>query len=102
MNALRSIFLPTMLAISLAGCVSGQTQTAPPVAAVKASASAAADRRAEIRAQIAKVCPVILRPSELDRAAALVDRLAADAEVVATVRRLFRFDGEARVCRGMV
>lgn len=87
--------------ISLAGCASGPQQIAPPVAAVKSTATTADARRAEIKRQIAKVCPGILTPAELDRFAALVERLTGDADVVAVVKRLFRFDSEARVCRGV-
>jgi len=94
--------LPIALPILLAGCASGQRQIAPPVAAIRTQATTHDARRAEIKRQIAKVCPVVLTPAELDRFAALVERLAADADVVAVVRRLFRFDSEARVCRGIV
>lgn len=87
--------------ISLAGCASGPQQIAPPVAAVRTVAPTADARRAEIKRQIAKVCPGVLTPDELDRFAALVERLAGDADVVAVVKRLFRFDSEARVCRGV-
>lgn len=94
--------LPIVLPILLAGCGSGPQQSAPPVAAVKTQAATPDARRVEIKRQIAKVCPGVLTPDELDRFAALVERLAADADVVAVVRRLFRFDSEARVCRGIV
>jgi hypothetical protein len=74
---------------------------APPVAAVRTRGHDATERRAEIKRQIAKVCPAILTPDELERSADLVERLAGDADVVALVKRLFRFDSEARTCRGM-
>lgn len=101
MRALTFPPLLLLLAISPQGCERGPVQSAAPAASVKTSAATVEARKAEIRAQIAKVCPVILRPSELERAATLVDRLASDAEVIATVQRLFRFDSEARVCRGL-
>lgn len=92
--------LPIVLPILLAACASGPQQSAP-VAAVKTQAATPDARRAEIRRQIAKVCPGVLTPDELDRYAALVERLAGDADVVAVVARLFRFDSEARICRGV-
>jgi len=93
--------LPTIaLLTSLAGCASAPTPIAPPVAAVKATGATADARRAEIRAQIAKVCPAILTPAELDRAAAVADRFAGDGNVIATIARLDRMDREARICRG--
>lgn len=92
-----TLILPLLL---LAGCASGLQQIAPPVAAVRTTAPAADARRAEIKRQIAKVCPAVLTPAELDRFAAMVERLAGDEDVVAVVKRLFRFDSEARVCRG--
>lgn len=93
--------LPIALPILLAGCANGQQQIAPPVAAIRTQAATPDARRVEIKRQIAKVCPGVLTPDELDRFAALVERLSADADVVAVARRLFRFDSEARVCRGI-
>lgn len=94
-----------LVALSIAqvtmGCTSAQQQTAPPVAAVKTTSLTKEARIAEIKAQIAKVCPKNMTPAELDRAAALVERLARDGEVVAVVKRLFQFDSEARACRGI-
>ncbi len=102
MRAPISRLLPIALPILLAGCENARVLSAPPVAAVKTQAATPDARRVEIKRQIAKVCPGVLTPDELDRFAALVERLAADADVVAVVRRLFRFDSEARVCRGIV
>ena len=94
MNALRSILLPMTLATLLAGCASAPPQTAPPVAAIKG-------RQAEIRRQIAPVCPAPLSPADLDRAATVVERHAADRDVTRVVGRLDRMDRETRVCRGV-
>lgn len=102
MRAPISRLLPIALPLLLAGCASGQQQTAPPVAAVRTPAATPEARRAEIRRQIAAVCPTVLTPAELDRYAATVERLAGDGDVLALTMRLVRFDSEARVCRGGV
>ncbi|MCB1533583.1 MAG: hypothetical protein KDJ44_02385 [Rhodoblastus sp.] len=101
MRAPIYLLLPMTLPILLGACTSAQQQIAEPVAAVKTEASTKEARLAEIKAQIAKVCPKNMTPSELDRAAVLVERLARDGEVVAVVKRLFQFDSEARACRGL-
>ena len=101
MRAPISRLLLLTLTISLGACARAPQPIAPPVAAVRTTAATADARRAEIKRQIAKVCPGVLTPAELDRFAALVERLAGDADVVAVVQRLFRFDSEALVCRGV-
>ncbi len=93
MNAPLSILPPMMLAILLAGCASAPQATAPPAAAIKG-------RRAEIQRQIAAACPTPLSPADLDRAAAVALRHAADRDVTRVVGRLDRMDREARLCRG--
>lgn len=101
MRARRLIPPLTMLALLLAGCASAPQQTAPPVAAVKSSASTAAARKADIRRQIAAVCPTPLSPSDLDRAESVVERHQVDRDVIAVVGRLDRMDRETRICRGI-
>lgn len=92
MNGRVSILLPTMLASLLAGCANAPPPTAPPVAAI---------RQADIRRQIAPVCPTPLSPGDLDRAASVAERHASDRDVTRVVGRLDRMDRESRVCRGM-
>lgn len=89
------------LPILLGGCESARQPIAAAVPVVKTTAPTASGRLAEIKAQIAKVCPVKMTPDELERAAVVVDRYSADKDVVAIVGRLFRFDSETRVCRGV-
>lgn len=101
MRAPLSRLLPVLPALLLAGCATARPQIAPPVAAVRTTAPATAARRVEIVSQIAKACPGALTPDELDRYAALVERLAGDGDAVAAVQRLFRFDTEVRLCRGI-
>jgi len=102
MRAPIYLLLPMTLPILLGSCTREPPQIAAPVAAVKTISLTKEARLAEIKAQIAKVCPKNMTPAELDRAAALVARLARDGEVVAVVKRLFQFDSEARACRGIV
>ena len=100
MRARRLIPPLTMLTLSLAGCASAQLPTAPPVVAVKSAASSAAARKVDIRRQIAAVCPSPLSPSDLDRAAAMVQRYGVDANVRRVIARQDRMDRETRLCRG--
>ena len=69
----------------------------PPVAAVVLQAGDAQARRADIRRQLAPLCPVPLSPAELAAAAALVERHGDAASFAA---RAFRLHLEAQVCRG--
>lgn len=101
MRAPISRLILISLPILLASCASGPQPTAPPVAAVRTTGTTADARRAEIRRQIAKACPAPLAQSELERAASLVERLSADADVFALVKRLNKFDLETRICRGV-
>lgn len=96
------IFLPLLLLlpISLGACVSAPQPSAPPVAAIPARSPDKAARLAEIKRQIAAVCPATMTADELDLAATVVERHASDHEVAATVARLFKMDSEARICRG--
>lgn len=102
MRAPIYLLLPMTLPILLGSCAPKPQQIAQPVAAFKTEASTKEARLAEIKAQIAKVCPKIMTPTELDRAAALVERLAGDADVVSIVKRLVQFNGESRACRGII
>lgn len=97
------IFRPALIVplIWLGACASAPQETAPPVAAIRTPENDAAKRRTEIARQLAKICPGVLTPGELDRYAGVVDRLAQDRDAVAMAGRLFRFDSEARVCRGL-
>jgi hypothetical protein len=70
------------------------------VAAIPAKADSSAARKAEIRLQIAKVCPTPMTSADLDRAATVVERYAADRDVTATVGRALKMDRETGVCRG--
>lgn len=69
----------------------------PPVAAVVLQAGDAQARRADIRRQLAPLCPAPLSPAELAAAAALVERHGDAAPFAA---RAFRLHLEAQVCRG--
>ena len=99
MHARKLIPILATLPIWLGGCAPGPTQFAP-VASIPAALAPAADRRAEIGRQLAKICPVPLTAAELDRLARLVDRLARDGEAVWLAGRLDLADLQARVCRG--
>lgn len=99
MNA-RS-FLPglMMLALWLPGCAKSP-DVAPPVATVRATQSDAAARRAEIKRQLAKLCPTALTGAELERLATVIERYPADVDVKAIVQRQDRMDDETALCRG--
>lgn len=58
------------------------------------------ERRAAIKRTLARVCPVPLTDSELERAAVYVELNAASLESQWLVGRLDRMDAETRVCRG--
>ncbi len=101
MSARLSRLLPLLPLILLGACAPEPTQIAKPVPAFRTAGATAAERRAEIKRQIAKVCPAKMTPAELDQAADVVERYKGDADVVALVNRIFRFDTEARICRGV-
>ena len=94
-------FLPSlmMLALLLPGCAL-RPSAAPPTATIRATQPDAKARRAEIKRQLSKVCPVPLTAAELDRLADVVLRYPADADVKAIVQRQDRMDDETAVCRG--
>lgn len=88
-----------MLTSSLAGCAPERPAPTAVIRTVLAQPTAAA-RKAEIRRQLARLCPVPLSDAALERAAAYVET-HRDAGALAIVNDLARLDGEARVCRGM-
>lgn len=96
------IFLTLLatLPILLGSCASEPSKFAP-TAAIKTTSATPDQRRAEIRRQIAAVCPKPLSADELDRAATIVERYATDGDVTKVVGRQFKMDSEARVCRGI-
>ncbi len=87
------------LMLSLQAC---DGERPAPVAAVRTvlAQDTPAARRAEIRRQLSRLCPVPLSDAALERAAAFVET-HRDAGAVAIVQDLSRLDGEARVCRGI-
>lgn len=93
---LLSLTIPTFL---LVACDSVER---PPIAAIRAVQAQATPeaRRAEIRRQLARICPTPLSDADLERAAAFVET-HRDKDAVAIVRELSRLDAEARVCRGL-
>lgn len=95
----KSLLLLTILTPWLAACA---PERPAPVAMVRTvlAQDAPTARRAEIRRQLAKICPVPLSDAALERAAAYVET-HRDAGTVAIVQDLARLDAEARVCRGM-
>jgi hypothetical protein len=85
--------------LSLQACAIGKPP--PPVAAISAPAQATpAARIAEIKRQLARLCPTPLDDAALERAAAYVET-HRDKDVVAIVDDLSRLDGESRICRGL-
>jgi hypothetical protein len=94
MRALRlilSLMIPTLW---LSAC-------APPPGARPALLTQGVDaaaRRADIRRQLAPLCPQPLSPADLNAAAALVEKDHAAAPVVELA---FRLHLESRVCRGL-
>lgn len=99
MNA-RS-FLPSlmMLGLLLPGCAT-RPNAAPPVAAARTTQPDAAARRAEIKRQLANLCPVALTGAELERLATVIERYPADADVKAIIQRQDHMDDETALCRG--
>lgn len=98
-SAARSLLLLPILTLSLQACDDARQA---PVAAVRTvlAQDTPATRRAEIRRQLARLCPVPLSAAALEHAAAYVET-HRDAGAVAIVQDLSRLDAEARVCRGI-
>jgi hypothetical protein len=99
MNAAH-LLLPLMILTPLLGAC--ETERAPPVAAVRTvlAQDTKAARKAEIRRQLAALCPTPLSAADLETAAAYVEA-HRDNDAVTIVRALSRLDVEARVCRGV-
>jgi hypothetical protein len=95
MNARTSLLFLTMLTPCLAGC----EDSVRPVAAVLSQGTPAA-RKAEIRRQLAPICPAQLTDEELDRAADWVEKVR-DKGAVWIAGRLGRMNAEAKICRGL-
>lgn len=87
-------FLPlALLAIWPPGCAH-----APPPKAVATVSAKATNRQAEIKRQLAPICPNPLSAASLDRAA---DYLDAHPDAFPVVGDLDRLDRESRLCRGL-
>jgi hypothetical protein len=98
MSALKFLPLLPILTLSLQACAPERPEPIAAIRTVLAQDTPAA-RKAEIRRQLAKICPVPLSDVALERAAAYVET-HRDAGAVVIVRDLSRLDAEARVCRG--
>jgi hypothetical protein len=98
MSAHKSLPLLAILMLSLGACGPERPEPVAAIRTVLAQDTPAA-RKAEIRRQLAKICPVPLSDVALERAAAYVET-HRDAGAVVIVRDLSRLDAEARVCRG--
>jgi hypothetical protein len=98
-NAAYYLLPLTILTPLLASC---EAERAPPVAAVRTvlAQNTPAARKAEIRRQLAAVCPTPLSDDELERAAAYVEA-HRDKGAIWIVKRLSRLDAETRICRDM-
>ena len=94
--------LLAMLPLLLQACAPGRVPEVKPQAVVRLAGSVAQEvRLAEIRKQIAKVCPVPLTDAELERAAAFLEAHASDAAAIAVVGDLSLLDEQTRVCRSL-
>jgi hypothetical protein len=99
MNAAHSLLPLMILTFLLGACEDGK---APPVAVVKTvlAQDTPAARKAEIRRQLAALCPTPLSDDDLERAAAYVES-QRDKGAIWIVKRLSRLDAETRICRDM-
>lgn len=97
MRARIFLILPMILTPLLASC-DGANQ---PVAAVRTvlNRSTPAARKAEIRRQLAPICPAPLSDDDLERAAQFIESNRTNGAAW-IVRRLSKMDAETRVCRG--
>lgn len=98
MSALKFLPLLPILMLSLAACGPERPEPVAAIQTVLAQGTPAA-RKAEIRRQLAKICPAPLSAAALERVAAYVET-HRDAGSVAIVGDLSRLDAESRVCRG--
>jgi hypothetical protein len=99
MNAAHYLLPLTILTPLLASC---ESERAPPIAAVRTVLvqDSPAARKAEIRRQLAALCPAPLSDDELERAASYVEA-HRDKGAVWIVKRLSRMDAETRICRNV-
>lgn len=98
MRALPYVLLP-ILALSLSSCVQEQ-KAALAKAAVTVKAMPAGDsRKAEIRRQLAAICPQPLGPASLNRMADFLESHANDLRAIDIINDLDRLDREATICR---
>lgn len=86
------------LAISLPSCVPGQ-KLAVAKAVVTVRATAPADRKAEIRRQLAALCPQPLPPASLNRLADFLEKYISDPLAFGVAGDLDRMDKETAICR---
>ena len=103
MRARLFLTVPTILTVSLASCASydrppTMRNLAPAVGAVLSRPTRDA-RKAEIKRQIAKVCPRPLDNDELEWAAQYVEETRSKGAVW-IAGRLLKMHRETRVCRG--
>lgn len=98
MRAAVYLLALTILTPWLAACA---PERPPPIAAIQAinGKTTPEARRAEIRRQLSRICPVPLSDDALERAARYIET-HRDKDAVAIVNALSRLDAEARVCRG--
>lgn len=98
MRAAIFLLALTILTPCLAAC---DPERPPPVAAIQAvqGKTNPEPRRAAIKRQLSRICPVPLSDDALERAVSYVET-HRDRDAVAIVNELSRLDAQARVCRG--
>jgi hypothetical protein len=98
MRAAACLIILTILMPWLAGC---DPERPVPVAAIQMvqGKTTPEARRAEIKLQLSRICPVPLSDDALERVARYVES-HRDKDALAIVNELSRLDAEARVCRG--
>lgn len=92
------IFLP-MLPLFLASCAPNEPPPARAVAAVLSKQTGAA-RKAEIRRQLAALCPTPLSDDELEWSAQFVEENRSKGAVW-IAGRLLKMHRETKICRGV-
>ena len=98
MRAAACLTVLTILTPWLAACAPDRPSPVAAIQAVQGKTTLEA-RRAEIKRQLSRVCPVPLSNDALERAARYVET-HRDKDALAIVNELSRLDAEARVCRG--
>jgi hypothetical protein len=98
MRAAALILALTILTPWLAACDAERPTPAAAISTVLARPTAEV-RRAEIKRQLSRICPVPLSDDALEQAARYVET-HRDQDALAIVNALSRLDAEARVCRG--